>query len=93
MNEYNAKGLKVERDEYFENENKRLKIDPNECLTLRYKFLRSNFVKDIDLPKSVLLRYSQKCMLSKPTYETWNRDKLFRSVVTFDGKNYTSSFW
>ena len=85
--EYRAEGSRVRGDV------KKLKTDPNDCQSLRYEFVRNNFVNDAELPKSVLQRYSQKCRVSAPKYDTWNRDKLFRSVVTFDGQKYTSTFW
>lgn len=28
-----------------------------------------------------------------PTYETQQEDRLFRTIVTFDGKKYASSYW
>lgn len=28
-----------------------------------------------------------------PTYETQREDKLFRTILTFDGKKYASLYW
>lgn len=48
---------------------------------------------DPDLPKSRLHNYAGKRYLKLPVYETQQDDKLFRSIVSFEGKRYSSTFW
>lgn len=80
-------------DMLLENDRKKFKADLDDTFTLRCVFIRSNFARDVDLPKSVLQRYSQKCRLKPPKYETINLNKLFQSTVIFDGKRYSSCYW
>lgn len=56
-------------------------------------FLRSIFPSDVDLPKTKLLMWTRKNRLKQPIYDTVQEDKLFQSVVTVDGKKYSSSYW
>ncbi|XP_044742530.1 tRNA-dihydrouridine(20) synthase [NAD(P)+]-like [Chrysoperla carnea] len=77
-------------------ESKRRKIEivlPPDVTELQCAFIRRNFIEDTDLPKSKLLVYTTKNGLPKPKYETIQEDKLFRSIVTVNGKKYSSSFW
>lgn len=55
-------------------------------------FVRSNF-NDLNLPKSKLHAWAGKNGQKLPTYETQQVEKLFRTIITFNGKKYTSSFW
>lgn len=56
-------------------------------------FLRSLYSSDVDLPKTRLLTWTRARGLKHPTYTTQQEDKLFKSVVTVDGKKYSSSYW
>ncbi|XP_028176161.1 tRNA-dihydrouridine(20) synthase [NAD(P)+]-like [Ostrinia furnacalis] len=55
-------------------------------------FIRANF-NDLNLPKAQLHSWAGKNGLKLPTYDTQQVEKLFRTILTFDGKKYTSSFW
>uniref|UniRef100_T1GG60 DRBM domain-containing protein n=1 Tax=Megaselia scalaris TaxID=36166 RepID=T1GG60_MEGSC len=55
-------------------------------------FFRTNY-QDTTLPKSILHSYALKAGKDYPTYETQQEDKLFRTICTFDGKTYASTYW
>nr|CAD7407630.1 unnamed protein product [Timema poppensis] len=60
---------------------------------LQCAFLRNVYGSDVELPKTRLLMWSRKNRVRQPEYNTVQEDKLFKSVVTVDGKKYSSSFW
>ncbi|KAK3930960.1 tRNA-dihydrouridine(20) synthase [NAD(P)+]-like [Frankliniella fusca] len=75
---------------------KKLKLEGNctsNIVTMKVAYLRSLFPSDNDLPKSRLLAWSRKQKLGMPSYKTIQEGKLFQSVLTLDGKQYTSSMW
>ncbi|ALC49283.1 CG1434 [Drosophila busckii] len=79
---------------------KRRKLDLNEnmgaeegVITRHMAFLRSTYAKDKQLPKSVLYVHAGRMSKEPPAYETQQCDKLFRSICSYDGQSYTSSFW
>lgn len=55
-------------------------------------FIRASF-SDTNLPKTKLHAWAGKNGISLPTYETQQVEKLFRTIITFDNKKYTSTFW
>lgn len=55
-------------------------------------FIRANF-NDLNLPKARLHAWAGKNGQKLPTYDTQQVQKLFRTILTFNGKKYTSSFW
>ncbi|XP_014358372.2 tRNA-dihydrouridine(20) synthase [NAD(P)+]-like [Papilio machaon] len=55
-------------------------------------FIRANF-NDLNLPKSQLHAWAGKNSYKLPVYETQQIEKLFRTIITFNGKKYTSTFW
>lgn len=82
------------RNENISNENepaaKRFKIDDG-IIEENIAFIRSNFTKDVDLPKSILHAHTKKNLRTVPTYATVQHDKLFRAVLTLHDKKYSSS--
>lgn len=68
-------------------------VSSNGIITLKVAYLRSLFPSDNDLPKTRLLAWSRRHKLGMPSYKTVQEGKLFQSVLTFDGKQYTSSMW
>lgn len=62
-------------------------------IVLSCAFLRSIFPLDIDLPKTKLLMWTRRNHIGQPVYDTVQEDKLFQSIVTVDGKKYSSSYW
>ncbi|XP_063376199.1 tRNA-dihydrouridine(20) synthase [NAD(P)+]-like [Cydia fagiglandana] len=55
-------------------------------------FIRGNF-DDLNLPKARLHAWAGKNGHNLPVYDTKQVTKLFRTIITFNGKKYTSSFW
>ncbi|KAG7202372.1 hypothetical protein KM043_018695 [Ampulex compressa] len=70
------------------------KIEDDEDVTFMHcVFLRNMYPRDIDLPKTKLQRWTAKHKKKVPSYVTMHDDKLFRSIVTVDGRRYGSSYW
>jgi tRNA-dihydrouridine synthase 2 len=94
--EYLKKGLQMRRDVVPGGENgplaKKAKID-SDVIEENIAFIRSNYTRDIDLPKSILHTYTKQKLRTVPTYTTEQRDKLFRSTMTLENKKYSSLFW
>lgn len=65
----------------------------DDIVEMQCSFLRSLYTSDVDLPKTKLLNWARARGLKHPTYTTQQEDKLFKSVVTLDGKKYSSSYW
>ncbi|XP_041978936.1 tRNA-dihydrouridine(20) synthase [NAD(P)+]-like [Aricia agestis] len=75
--------------------NKKIKtndINLEDVAQMKVCFIRANF-NDLNLPKSQLHAWAGKNGYKIPQYETQQVEKLFRTILTFDGKKYTSSFW
>ena len=92
MQEMRTKQLKAEPDD-TEHQAKKLKTDLNDTSTLDAVFIRNNYHNQDDLPKSVLLRFSQKRKMPVPKYETRNVEKLFQATLQLNGKKYASRRW
>lgn len=76
--------------------NKKIKTDHTILADVLQKtvcFIRANFPDHLQLPKSKLHTWATKKGLDLPTYETQREEKLFRTIITFDGKKYASTFW
>ncbi|XP_059617344.1 tRNA-dihydrouridine(20) synthase [NAD(P)+]-like [Phlebotomus argentipes] len=73
-------------------ETKKVKLDPD-IAERNVAFVRGNYKETNDLPKSILHLHANRNGLNLPTYETSREEKLFRSVISYQGKRYTSSFW
>lgn len=71
---------------------KKLKLD-DDIISHNLAFIRSNYAADFDLPKSKLYNYATKSSKKCGKYEILQQQKLFRAILTYDGKRYTSSFW
>ncbi|XP_017871372.1 PREDICTED: tRNA-dihydrouridine(20) synthase [NAD(P)+]-like [Drosophila arizonae] len=80
---------------------KRQKLERSEDLSDEYEgvicrnmaFLRSTYPSDTQLPKMVLYVLAGKLGKQAPSYETHQCDKLFRSICSYDGQRFSSSFW
>lgn len=55
-------------------------------------FFRAHYT-DKTLPKTILHVYAIKNDKEQPSYQTQQQDRLFRSIMTFDQKQYTSTYW
>jgi tRNA-dihydrouridine synthase 2 len=65
----------------------------DDVIEMKCSFLRNLYTSDVDLPKTKLLTWARDRGLKNPVYTTQQEDKLFKSVVTLDGKKYGSSYW
>ncbi|CAH0404788.1 unnamed protein product [Chilo suppressalis] len=84
----------VSPDELEPPQKKQKAIDTNltDIIQMKVSFIRANF-NDLNLPKSQLHLWAGKNGHKLPIYETQQIEKLFRTIITFNGKKYTSSFW
>lgn len=57
------------------------------------RYIRSLFSDDTKLPKTLLHTWALKEGYNLPTYETHQEEKLFRSIVIFNGQTFASTFW
>ena len=73
--------------------NKRKISEEEDVLLMQCAFLRNNYVTDLELPKTILHKWTQTQRKKMPSYNTQQKGKLFRSIVTVDGRKYGSSFW
>lgn len=71
---------------------KSLDTDLTDVIQMKVSFIRANF-NDQTLPKFKLHSWAGKNGLKLPVYETHQVEKLFRTIITFNGKKYTSTFW
>lgn len=60
---------------------------------MKVAYIRSLFPTDNDLPKTRLLSWARCQKLGMPAYKTVQEGKLFQSVLTLNGIQYTSSMW
>jgi len=65
----------------------------DDVIEMKCSFLRNLYTSDMDLPKTKLLTWARARGLKHPVYTTQQEDKLFKSVVTLDGRKYGSSYW
>ncbi|KAJ9578807.1 hypothetical protein L9F63_004957 [Diploptera punctata] len=81
----------------FEPPSKKRKLgeesETDDIIEMKCAFYRNLYASDVELPKTRLLTWARNKGLKHPVYVTQQEDKLFRSIVTLDGKKYTSSFW
>lgn len=72
---------------------KKPKIEDENTIIENIAFVRANYSKDVDLPKSILHLFLKKKLRLFPKYTTEQKGCLFRSTLTIDGKKYSSTFW
>lgn len=98
--EFIRKGLQMRRDvvpkiddDDNQPEAKKLKTD-SDLIEENVTFIRANYInKNDELPKSVLHTFTKKKLRTVPTYETEQRGRLFRAVLTLKNKKYASTVW
>ncbi|CAB3231091.1 unnamed protein product [Arctia plantaginis] len=61
-------------------------------IQMKVCFIRANF-NDRNMPKAKLHGWAGKNGHNLPVYETQQVEKLFRTILTFNDKKYTSTFW
>lgn len=81
------------REDEEQSSNKRKISDEEDVVVMHCAFLRNSYVSDLELPKSILHKWTQSQRKKIPHYDTRQKGKLFRSIVTLDGRKFGSSFW
>lgn len=66
--------------------------DPVDLITKNIAFFRAHYSHD-ELPKTILHTHVLKKRFDPPVFITKQVDKLFRTIVTYNGKKYASSYW
>ena len=59
-------------------------------------FIRGHYAEALDIPKSCLNSWLRGKFGEKhevPKYTTWQKDKMFRSIVTVNGQAFSSESW
>lgn len=59
-------------------------------------FVRGHYEQNEDIPKTRLMRYLRKEFGEThevPKYKTWQKDKMFRSMVEVQGQAFSSQSW
>lgn len=70
---------------------KKAKLD-EDTFQSNIAFFRTNY-DDKSLPKSILHAHALKGKKDYPTYVTQQEDKLFRTICTYEGRSYASTYW
>ncbi|XP_044750826.1 tRNA-dihydrouridine(20) synthase [NAD(P)+]-like [Coccinella septempunctata] len=94
--EFQNKGMIGRREvcpDMFSPARKKIKTSCDDITEHKCAFIRVNYSSDPELPKSKLIAHCNKLKVKLPKYETISKDKLFRSIVTFQGKKYSSNYW
>lgn len=58
-----------------------------------YMKYKRNYFNFDELPKVILHGFAGRRQIPLPTYETKKMERLYYSVITFDGKKYASLVW
>lgn len=66
---------------------------PDDVHQRNIAFYRMHYPDVPALPKSVLYTHASRSRKVFPVYETQQVDRLFRSIVTFDGQRYANTYW
>lgn len=75
------------------------KTEHEEVTEMFFPFVRGHYSSnnsgstESDIPKALLHSWTFKSGLDKPVYFTWQKDKMFRSVVTVKGESFSSESW
>lgn len=95
--EYQSRGILGRREvtpDMFGPKQKKLKTEiDSDVIEMKCAFIRACYTNDADLPKTKLISWCNKNKYKPPKYEVIHEDKLFRAILTLNGKKYSSSFW
>jgi tRNA-dihydrouridine synthase 2 len=97
--EYQKKEMEIRLEKKKLEENgdepssKKLKLDDENTITENIAFVRANYLKDVDLPKSLLHLFLKRKLRIFPKYTTEQKGCLFRSTLMIGDKKYSSTFW
>lgn len=94
--EYQARGMHSRRTcappDDDASEAKRPKLD-DDIIQTNIAFFRAHYPIDKELPKSKLHVYAMKQNLPLPIYETEQKDRLFRCILSLGSTKYASTYW
>lgn len=94
--EYESKGMHCRRNcvpDSFVPDAKRAKLSHDESVQKRnIAFFRAHY-DTTNMPKVVLNTHATKGGFDHPVYTTQKEDRLFQSVVEYQNKKYSSSYW
>lgn len=71
----------------------RKKVFTDEDINFANVIFHRKFYDIKNLPKNILHAHAGRNKLALPVYETRQHDRLFYSIVTFEGKKYSSLLW
>ncbi|KAJ6638100.1 tRNA-dihydrouridine(20) synthase [NAD(P)+]-like [Pseudolycoriella hygida] len=71
---------------------KKIKMD-DDVIERNVAFFRTHYEDVRELPKSILHAHALRNFKPIPVYQTQQQDRLFRTVVAFDKKKYSSLYW
>lgn len=72
---------------------KRMKSsNDSDVYTRNIAFFRAHYTNK-NMPKCILHSYAMKNGYDQPVYTTKQADRLFQSIITFQNKKYSSSYW
>lgn len=95
--EYQSRGILGRREvtpDMFGPKQKKIKTEiGSDVIEMKCAFIRACYPKDTDLPKTKLFSWCNKNKYKPPKYEVIHQDKLFRAILTLNGKKYSSSYW
>lgn len=83
----------IDKQDKEKQSNKRKISNEEDVIFMHCAFLRNSYMTDLELPKTILHKWAQTQRKKMPHYNTQQKGKLFRSIVTIDGKKYGSTFW
>lgn len=66
--------------------------DHQKIYTRNIAFFRAHYTNK-NMPKCILHSYAMKNGFDQPVYTTKQADRLFQSIITFQDKKYSSSYW
>lgn len=66
---------------------------PSDVEQRNIPFYRAHYANVPELPKSVLYSDAGRQRKTFPVYETQQVDRLFRAVVSYDGRRYANTYW
>lgn len=69
-----------------------LEDDPHDLITRNVAFFRAHYSNN-DLPKTILNAHVLKNGFDQPIFTTQQEDRLFRTILQFNGNKYASSYW
>lgn len=70
--------------------------DIKEITEMYCPFVRGHYTDDLRIPKTYLMRWLRQTSGERhevPKYYTWQKEKMFRSIVMVNGQAFSSESW